>query len=676
LLGVFALMFLAVLAKLGYMQIFRGQYYRTEAGKRLESFQFPQSQRGRILDRNDVILAEDEACRDLRMDYRFIVGDKKWARRQVRKIRKREGVSSDQAHEIYRQRAQNAWKLARLVAQASGVDLTSRLTRIKRNVERLYRVINRNKDVAQPIREQHMSHTVVAGLDDEMAQRLRATGQRGSWGELLENSVGLSVVASHRRVYPQGDIACHIIGSIGPVFREDALKHNLTPSQADWLKRRMTNYFAGDVIGKSGVEKMAEYKLRPRRGLRRFDSPGQPSQTVRARPGKDVRLTIDIDLQRELTALLKNSGHTGSIVVLDIQTGEILAMVSWPTYDLNTYRRDYTSLVRDRKNRIALPLMHRAVASMYPPGSTVKPITAIAAMSAGKIGPYSQLECTGKNPFARNGKPRCWIHQKKHKWGRHGMLTLRDALKKSCNIYFVRLGQMLGAEQMCRWLEQFGYGSKPGTGLGEERAGVVGTEKYLRRRFNRGYRPSDAWYYAIGQGVMAASPLQVAGATATIARGGVFLSPKICTNAGPRQIIRGQALPAAYTRAIRDGMEAVVHERGGTAYKYWNIVDAETHPPPSVRICGKTGTAQTAPMRIDSDGDGRITGRDEVVKTGDTGWFTGFWPARNPKYAFAVMVEYIHKGGGATAGPIAREVVRICQESGFRRQDSGVRIQE
>ena len=227
LLGIFALMFLAVLARLGYMQIFRGQYYRTEAGKRLESFQFPQSQRGRILDRNDVILAEDEACRDLRMDYRFIVGDKKWARRQVRKIRKQEGVSSDQAREIYRQRAQNAWKLAKLVAQVSGVDMTSRLTRIQRNVERLYRVINRNKDVAQPIREQHMSHTVVAGLDDEMAQRLRATGSHGSWGELLENSVGLSVVASHRRVYPQGDIACHIIGSIGPIFREDALKPTL-----------------------------------------------------------------------------------------------------------------------------------------------------------------------------------------------------------------------------------------------------------------------------------------------------------------------------------------------------------------------------------------------------------------------------------------------------------------
>ncbi len=659
LLGIFALMFIIILARLGYMQIIWGEFYRQEAQEKLQSFQFSQGQRGRIIDRNNVILAEDETCHDLQLHYGFITEDEKWIRRQKNLIRRDEDVDPQEAERRYNSRAANTWKLAWEIAQAHGVDLQKRLDAIRSNVKRLYTIINRNKDVNEPVREQLMSHTIIGGLDDETVHKLRDTSATDSWGRLFAESVGASLAPSHRRVYPQGDIACHIIGVTGPIFKEDAEKYNLTSSEADWLKQKMKNYFAGDTIGKSGVEKMAEDKLRPRRGFRRFDTPGQASHSMRAQAGQDVRLTIDVDLQRKLTKIMKNSGHTGSIVVLDIATGDIIAMVSWPTYNLNTYRKNYYSLVTDLQNRIDLPLQHRAVASLFPPGSTIKPVVALAGMASGKISPNSELECTGTNPFARNGKPRCWIYR--HYSGTtHGMLNCRNGLKNSCNIYFVRIGQMLGADYLCRWFEQFGYGALPGTGLPEENSGVVGNSEYLRNMSNpRGYMPSDCWYYSIGQGVFSASPLQVANAMATIARGGVFLSPRICVNAGPQQIRRGKPLPASHVRAVHDGMHAVVHERAdgfGTAYKMWHD---PKNPPPNVEICGKTGTAQTTSMKLDIDGDGKR----EVVKSGDSGWFAGFWPSNNPQYAFAVMVEYVDKGGGASAGPVAKEVIRAFEQN-------------
>ena len=650
LLGIFGVMFLVVLMRLGYMQIFWGEYYRQEAQERLQSFEFSQGQRGRILDRNNVILAEDETCHDFQLDYRFIIGDKKWISRQKELIRRDEYADPQEAEKIYNERAANTWKLTSKIAEANGVNTKDRLKNIRESVKRLYDIINRGKMIKEPVREQQMSHTIVGGLDDETVHKLRDPNDPDGWGQLFANTVGAKLSPSHRRIYPQYDIACHIIGVTGPIFKEDAEKYNLTRAEADWFKRQMKNYFGGDTIGKSGVEKMAEEQLRPRRGFRRFDTPGQAAQSMRAKPGQDVRLTIDIDLQRELTKIMKNSGHTGSIVVLDVESGDILAMVSWPTYNLNTYRREYHSLITDLNNRINRPLRHRAIASTFPPGSTVKPITGLAGLGSKKITPDTLLECTGTNPFARNGMPRCWIYKRFH-GQTHEMQDIRHGLKNSCNIYFVRIGQRIGADYLCRWLKQFGYGAIPGTGLPEERAGVVGDAEYLRHMSTpRNYVPSDCWYYSIGQGVLEASPLQVANAMATIARGGVFLSPRICINAGPPQIKRGKPLPASHVRAVHDGMYMVVNDnsdnQAGTAYRMWHQGN-----PPDVEICGKTGTAQTSAMRIDSDGDGRLTTKDQIVKTGDSGWFAGFWPRQHPKYAFAVMAEYVKKGGGATAGP-------------------------
>ncbi|MCD4825133.1 MAG: hypothetical protein K8S55_11030 [Phycisphaerae bacterium] len=636
-----ALMFTVVLVRLGYMQIVRGDFYRQQAERSLESVQLLPSYRGRILDRNGVILAEDEACHDFCLDYRFIAADPRWIRARVREIAKAEGMDPRDekakawATQVYDRRARYTWQLTGQIAAEFGLELPEVLGRVCRGVQRVRQAVGRD------VREQRMAHAVIRGLDERQVNSLRP---------LMPETIGASIVPSHQRRYPFGATACHIIGVTGPVFRKEMERWNLTAHDAGWLKRMRSNYLPGDTIGKMGVEKMAERLLRPKRGFRRFERIDEVTEEVPARPGGDIQLSIDIELQAKLTQLLAGSGHTGSLVVLSVPKGEVLAMVSWPTYDLNAYRQNYSRLVGDTVN---LPLHNRAVTSVYAPGSTIKPITALAGLGAGKITPDTTITCNGENPYSRNGKPRCWYRSG------HGPLELVAALRKSCNSYFVTVGHWLGAKMLVYWMRDFGFGQKPGTGLPEERSGVIGTEAWLRRYRDRGFVPSDAWNFAIGQGVFSASVLHVANAHATIARNGVFLSPLLVAEGGPPQTRRELPLPQLHMDAVAQGMYEVVNVRGGTAYRYFR-----QGIPLGVEICGKTGTAQVPPMRIDSNKDGRIDRRDVIVKQGNHAWFAGFGPYRRPQIAFAVLLEYAGSGG-RNAGPIAKEVVRICKEFGY-----------
>jgi penicillin-binding protein 2 len=671
LLGLIALMFVVLLLRLGYMQIVRGDYYRLQAERSLRSVKLLPGQRGRILDRRGVILAEDEACYDFCLDYRFLVSEPdlmatrvreimaetglsepdarrryekqtgwdRWRRRKVRAIMAAQGAKEAWAEKVFRRQVEYTWQLAGQIAREFDCDLSRQVRRIVQGVERV------RGRVGRPVREERMGHVVVAGLDESQANSLRV---------LLGKTVGASVAPSHRRRYPYGSTACHIIGVTGPIFRREMEKYNLRPDQADWLARMQSNYLFGDTIGKTGVEKMAEKLLRPRRGYRQFKRLDEVIANVPAEPGRDIHLTIDIELQEQLTKLMRSTGQTGSIVVLDVKDGDVLAMVSWPTYNLNTYRADYPQLVGDVIN---LPLHNRAVSSVYAPGSTVKPIVALAGLGAGRIEPQTTITCTGTNPFSRTGRPRCWIYQKYRTT--HGPLDLVGALKNSCNNYFVTIAHWIGAAKLTEWMGYFGFGAKPGTGLPEERSGVIADQAWLRQHRNRSFVPSDAWNYSLGQGVFSASALQVAGAHAAIARGGVYLSPRLAAEGGPPRVHRILPLAESHIQAVRRGMYEVVNSRGGTAWKVWRRGE-----PLGVTVCGKTGTAQTPPMRIDSNNNGRIDSGDRIVRRGNHAWFAGFAPYQNPKIAFAVLLEYAG-GGGANAGPIAKETVRICREFGY-----------
>lgn len=654
-LGLVAAVFLLLVGKLVQLQVIEGKQYRLKAEEAMRKVNILPVMRGKITDRKGRTLAMDEPCFDLCLHYRLLTNDAAWIKGQTRQIAREKRIDKAEAATVYQQRADKTWAMARDLAARAGTDLDEAIATAVEKVQAVRRIVNRDRDDEITVAEEEQCHAVIPGLDELTAIRLRTDA-----GQMI----GMSVEPNHRRWYPYGSDACHVIGMTGKVWPEEMESLNIKEDQAPWLERMRSNYLPGDTIGKVGVEKMCEQYLRGRRGYRRYRLSGE---TLREEPtvqGGDVHLTLDIVMQKQIAEMFEAKGFTGAAVVLNLgepraPMNEVLAMVSVPTYDLNDYARNYPSLVADE---VRLPLMHRAIVQRYQPGSAVKPLAAIAALADGIITPATTIDCRGYmyNPDSF----RCWIYRN---YGNgHGPLNVTEGLQHSCNIFFYTIGQRLGTRRLCDWFSLFGLAEPPGTGLPSERAGTVPTEQWLRARSNRGYQPGDARFMAVGQGLLTATPLHMAGAIATIARDGVFLSPTLVLEGGPKQVRRDLPIVPAHIQAVKEGMYRVVNDRQGTAYKYFH--GPGVTPVEGVDICGKTGTATTAPQRIDSNNNGRIDQDDQIVRSGDTAWFVGFAPRDNPQIALAVTVEYVGAGGGgANAAPIGLEIIRLCQKMGYIR---------
>ncbi|MFP3937679.1 MAG: penicillin-binding transpeptidase domain-containing protein [Phycisphaerae bacterium] len=620
-----AVVLLGLTARLAQLQLLHGEQYRRQAEELLQSIRLLPAARGTIFDRRGRVLAMDRRSDNFCLDYRFITEDRRWQSNQQRRIARQRQVDMETAAEIYNRRAERTWRAARDLAEANGEDLDETLDRIVGRVRRIREI------VGQPVEEQQQVHPVVTGLDEGTAVALKAR---------LDEMVGASVLPGHTRFYPYGPTACHIIGLTGPVTTETQQRLNGQYEQEDWETRLRESYHDDSTYGIAGVEKMCEDILRGRRGYRQIKRVNRSERLlheVSPEPGSAVHLTIDIELQRELTDLLVKRGHTGSIVVLSVPTGELLAAVSVPTYDLNRYRRDYEELTSDN---VFMPLQHRAVGGMYPPGSTVKPVSALAGLHHGVVSLSETITCRGR--YGSDG-PACWYRQG------HGPLAVVDAIKHSCNVYFYEVGDRLGMGDLAHTFAQLGYGRKLGTGLPEERAGLVATPRWVSEHGNRRVRRSDAWFVAIGQGLITATPLHVANAMATIARDGRFLSPMISLEGGPPRVRRQVDIDESYFRAVRRGMRKVVADPGGTAYRVF------TDAPELRDMCGKTGTAQAPAVKVDG----------QVMRSGDMAWFAGFAPADNPEIAFSVVVEYADDGGSRVAGPVAVDLLKILNSGRY-----------
>lgn len=639
-LGVIALVFLGLLGRLLQLQVVSGDQYLRNLGGLLNRGQRLESNRGRILDRNGKILAMDEPCYDLCLSYRFLTADPRWTRKQVASIARAEGLSPEQAQAVFERRSANTWEVARRLAEQGGQDLD----------EVADSVIERVRAVRQDVidRRARLGLTPVESVAEEDQVHPVATGLESPAGLDLNDTVGILVRPSFRRLYPYKDAACHIIGRTAQVSLDDMRSRNLDES-ADAMEAIRVNYRPGDQIGQGGVERMCEGLLRGRHGYRLERRRG--GETVEQTPpegGQDIHLTLDIKLQEELMKVWKaqtTPGSTGAIVILSVPTGDVLAMVSMPTYDINTYARDYKELVKDE---VYLPMLNRAVAGRYPPGSTAKPVTALAAMKTGLFALDTQIHCKGY--LFSPDSYRCWIW--KHHVG-HGPLDVVGAIRYSCNIYFYQAGMRLGLGRLAEWFKRFGYGGKPGTGLPEEIAGYVPTDS----RYD-----GEARLMAIGQGQVTVSPLQVANAMAAIARGGTLLSPVLALEGSPARVREDLGLSRSHIEAIHRGMYEVVNSRDGTGYSVFHEREAQ---PLEVAVCGKSGTADAAPQRVDSNDDRRITGADTIVREGNMAWFAGFAPRGNPTIAFAVVVDYVDGGGAKNAGPVAREAIRVCRDLGY-----------
>jgi len=660
-LGIIGLVFLAMCGRLFHLQVFRGEEFRREYEKQLQRTELLPARRGRIIDRRGQILAMDDPCHNLCLDYGLLVTDKRWVRRQQRRIAREMGVERAEASEVFRQRARNTWRLVEAAAAEAGVALYDTPAE-KGIIDRIVRRVSYlRRRTGTTVREQGWAHAVVTGLRERRALDLRAQ---------LGQTVGMVIRPSHTRHYPYREAACHVVGLTGQVnefeqrSRNQAIDEDVGDAggKADWLARMQRYYLDGDVIGKRGIERTAEDLLRGRRGYRRYQATGdEAGEREEAVHGQDIHLTLDIALQIELANLFRrlraeqlrettdprSRSMNGCIVVLSVAKAEVLAMVSIPTFNPNTYRRQFAALTRDRRD---MPLLHRAVASRYPPGSTVKPIAALAGLGSGRITPHTTFHCTGYLFPEVRDRFRCWIARL---GGAHGTLDLVSAIEHSCNIYFYHVGERLGVSELTDWFIRFGFGEVPGTGLPAEQAGQLPT------RGTRGI----ARMLAIGQGPISVTPLHMASATSTLARGGKFLSPLLALEGGPERVRRDFAIGQADADAVQRGMYRVVNSGQGTAYK---IFHASGVTPLGFEICGKTGTAQTPAHRADLNHDGRVDRTTEVVYSGDTAWFVGFAPYPNPTVAIAVMAEYAG-GGGKHAGPIAREALRICRRHGYIR---------
>jgi penicillin-binding protein 2 len=461
----------------------------------------------------------------------------------------------------------------------------------------------------------------------------------------------VQILAKGQRFYPFGPAAAQTIGWVGPATQ-----------QADrqlFADDKLSRYLDDEVCGREdGVEYACETILRGKRGKIVYDIDRELIDETKAQLGKDVSLTLDIELQQRIEKYLTDCEHNPNCrapmaaVVIDVASGDILALVSTPVFDLNRIRRDYAGAAGDPNE----PLRNRAINKQYPPGSVVKPLILIAGLESGKITADEIIHCPAQE--APKGWPNCWLYNKYHWTGHDDMWqnNARNAIKGSCNIYFSRLADRIEPQVLQQWLSAFGYGhvsSLVQAGGGDEARdlrqapGQISTIPAISSfeqlpPLNR----SERRYFGIGQGNLRATPLQAANAMAAIARGGVLKQPRLFKEIlNSKSEIRNSdeinlGISAETLKVVYDGMYAVVNEPDGTAYKEFATAGLAEQ---GVKVYGKTGSTEEPA----------------------NAWFSGFAEDRKGrKLAIAVVVEG-GQHGSSDAAPLARDIIQFCIEARY-----------
>lgn len=466
-----------------------------------------------------------------------------------------------------------------------------------------------------------------------------------SWEDISRVSVnapalpGITPEVGLSRVYPQGSDFAHVLGYVGPVSDYDLSKIK-DPEPVLMIPRFQ--------IGKVGVETKLEPMLRGKAGAKRVEvnAAGRVMRELDRQegiPGSDVQLTVDAALQGYVQARL--TGESASAVILDCDTGDVVACASAPTFDPNLFVRgisskDYGSLTGNKYR----PLASKTVQGLYPPGSTFKMVTAMAALEAGLIGPDETAYCPGHLEVSGR-RFHCW------KRAGHGWVDLQDSLKKSCDVYYYDLAIKVGIEKISAMARRFGLGQRHDVPMSAVAEGLAPTMDWKQVHHGQAWRVGDTVNASIGQGFMLASPLQLAVMSARIATGRE-VSPRLVKSVdGVEQPLRGGeslGMNENNLRKMRRAMYAVVNDRRGTAYRSRIIAE-------EMRMAGKTGTSQVRNITAAERRAGVIRNEDLPWERRDHALFVNFAPFDAPKYAVSVIVE--HGGGGSkAAAPIARDI--------------------
>lgn len=594
LVAVVALALLLLIGRLWQLQVIRGDDYYDKARSNVVKTQRPPAVRGRIFDRRDRALADSRPSFDIAIDPSEVGPE------QLESVLAELDLDSDEAGEI------------------------------RRRLDRA-----RERGVREPV-------VVLERQSHERAAAIR---------QIRYRYTGLEVIDGSTRVYPNGELAAHLLGYLN---QPTALELRKLPSEI---------YQLGDVIGRFGLERRYEAYLRGKRGIERYlvnargerveGVPGELEELIGGEafiapdPGHDLHLSIDLDLQRAAEEALSRRA-AGAIAVIEVATGRVLALVSKPSFDPNAMTgglslAQETELYADPRR----PFIDKTLRQHYPPGSTFKLFTAIAALESGKLSPSDRFSCGG----AHEQGGRVF-----HCTSSHGSLDLAGAIQRSCNIYFWKVAERVGLDQIAATARAFGFGDVTGLDLNDEVPGRIPDSSYYEER--GGYTIGYALNAAVGQGDVAVTVLQLAVAYAAIANGGTLYLPQVVdriesvagtTIASYQPIVKREIDLSLATRAvISRGTYMAVNKLGGTAYRYAGPGRPEADG--GVVMAGKTGTAQVRSRRV---AKGQYEGWHPHQHHA---WFAGFAPADKPEISIVVLIE--HGGsGGREAGPVARQVV-------------------
>lgn len=436
----------------------------------------------------------------------------------------------------------------------------------------------------------------------------------------------LELVQEPRRLYPQNGLAAHVIGYVGEV------------SEAELNSSEFANYSQGDLVGKSGLERQYNDILKGVDGQRRVvvDVAGREHQvleSVEATPGQNLQLTIDVDLQA--VAELALDGKKGAVVAIDPRDGSVLAMVSRPAFDPNLFAghisaANWKSLTDNPDN----PLLNRAIQAQFAPGSTFKPLVAMAGLETGTIDDNFSVRCNGgANFYGRFFK--CWTK------GGHGSVDVHAGIVHSCDVFFYTLGNKLGIDNIAEYAEEAGIGKKTGIDLPGEAEGLMPSSKWKLRTQREKWYAGETISVAIGQGAVTVTPIQLASAIGGMANGGVWFKPHLVKMAAAPDAARKENWNPDNIAKVVSGMYGVVNEGGGTG---------AAAAIPGIPVSGKTGSAQRVSNEL------RKSGKLEKGDLEDNGWFVAFAPRENPEIVLAVLLEGGEHGG--LAAPTARDIIK------------------
>lgn len=447
---------------------------------------------------------------------------------------------------------------------------------------------------------------------------------------------GVTIDVGEMRDYPLGEMTAHSIGYVYTVAPEDNPNSPL-------LK------MPGFKIGKSGIEKALEETLQGQAGVRSVEVNvhGMHISEVSRKEsvaGKDVMLTMDARLQKFVAERLGE--ESGSVVVMDVKTGDVLAFVSNPAFDPNRFsegiRTDYWNQLRENPRT---PLLNKASAGMYPPGSTFKMMTGLAGLEAGVITPKTRFYCPG-HFYLGSHRFNCWKEEG------HGSVNLKQAIERSCDTFFYNVGQRLKIEQLAETSRKFGLGSPTGILIPGEKGGLIPDEAWKKRVHKQAWQGGDTVNAAIGQGYVLTTPLQLAVMCARLVNGGYAVTPQMLLNNAEDALHTNHFDPVQVSQEhlapILEGMQAVVNSPNGTAYGK-RILEV------GKEMGGKTGTAQV--RRIIQRG---MNQNQLPWEMRHHALFVGYAPVDKPRFCVSVVIE--HGGGGSSAAaPVAKDILEKVQ---------------